>query len=204
MPCDVSDKDLGFDWICKQLENADGAHTKVGVIGEAALETEKGSEATVVGIALIHEFGATVNHPGGTDYGPTEDGFRFLPKGDKRSSGVTGPHTITIPERSFIRSSIDANEPEIGEYQRRAAYAVYDKKSLPVRKGLAVIGAAASGFIKNWIREGAVMPQDLAPSTLRQRVHPRPGRESKGEPKALLDTGMLVNAISHSEDDASD
>lgn len=61
--------------------------------------------------AAIHEFGGVIHHPGGTPYIVTKaEGARFISKaaaaGMKVPPPVTKPHDITMPERSFMRSSL--------------------------------------------------------------------------------------------------
>lgn len=53
--------------------------------------------------AAAHQFGATINHPGGTPYGFGKDGnIVFKKKGSAKIIGYTGPHVIEIPARPFI------------------------------------------------------------------------------------------------------
>jgi phage gpG-like protein len=53
--------------------------------------------------AVAHQFGAVINHPGGTPYGFAKDGsIRFLKKTATKYIGKTKPHQIKIPARPFI------------------------------------------------------------------------------------------------------
>lgn len=60
--------------------------------------------------ALIHEFGGTIKHPGGTPYFIGENGLAvFVRKGSLaglRGLPVTKPHDITLPERPYMRPAV--------------------------------------------------------------------------------------------------
>lgn len=74
------------------------------------VKKEKGVYKLVVGIdedvipyAMIHEYGGTIEHPGGTPYMIVEGGKAvFLKKGDDRAIGKTKPHDIKIEARPYI------------------------------------------------------------------------------------------------------
>lgn len=67
--------------------------------------------------ARIHEYGGTINHPGGTAYIVTASGAVFISNAAAATLGRnlprTKPHTITMPERSFMRSSLADMKGEI-------------------------------------------------------------------------------------------
>lgn len=61
--------------------------------------------------ARIHEYGGVIDHPGGTAYFMGKDGVaQFISNAAAAASGKnyarTKPHKITIPERSYLRSSL--------------------------------------------------------------------------------------------------
>lgn len=71
-------------------------------------------------LGAVHEFGAEIDHPGGTTYGyaTKKDAFagrvKFLGKGQGfMSLGVTGPYKINIPARPWLRPGV---ESKIDEY----------------------------------------------------------------------------------------
>lgn len=86
--------------------------TSTSVIGGA-------SSSGDVKYAGIHEFGGTINHPGGTPYIVTEAGAQFISKaaaaGMKTPPPVTKPHPIPMPEKSFMRTSLAEMRSEIVE-----------------------------------------------------------------------------------------
>lgn len=98
----------------------------------------------------------------------------------------------TIPERSFIRDGIDANIDRLNALKERVAKAVFERRGMDIRTGLGLIGAEAVRLIRNRMREG--IPPPLAGSTLRRR-------QALGDenPRPLIDTGQLINAITHTE-----
>jgi len=65
-------------------------------------------------VAAVQEFGAEIDHPGGTPYkfvGPGK--VQFVKKGTPGIAGVTGPHKIKIRERPAIRNANKTNENEL-------------------------------------------------------------------------------------------
>lgn len=80
---------------------------RVGIIGKEAGETYPGTNLTNAELGAVHEFGATINHPGGTPYRIKKDGMaQFVSKDKGKDLPKTKPHTITIPARSFLREPI--------------------------------------------------------------------------------------------------
>ena len=66
--------------------------------------------------AAIQEYGGTINHPGGTPYFIGKDGkARFVSKsgfGAYHNLPVTKPHTITLPERPYMRPALAEKKQE--------------------------------------------------------------------------------------------
>lgn len=84
---------------------------KVGIIGEKATQKHEGTDLTNAELGAVHEFGATINHPGGTPYRIKKDGMaQFVSKSKGKDLPKTKPHTITIPARSFLREPILGKE----------------------------------------------------------------------------------------------
>ena len=81
----------------------------------------------------IHEYGGVIHHPGGTAYMyfGDSDGVRFISNAAAAKMeailGRTRPHLITMPERSFMRSSLKERGPAIVEAVREAV--VGDQKA---------------------------------------------------------------------------
>lgn len=88
--------------IIKNLKNK--KFVRVGIIGSKAKSIhDKESGLTNAELGSIHEFGANINHPGGTPYKILSNGqARFVSKKDGEGLPVTGPHNINVPSRSFL------------------------------------------------------------------------------------------------------
>lgn len=87
----------------------------------APLKVEVSSNAPY---AAIQEYGGTINHPGGTPYFIGSDGKpRFVSKGGIGASHnlpVTKPHTITLPERPYMRPALANKKQRIRELIKMA------------------------------------------------------------------------------------
>ena len=95
-----------------------------------------------------------------------------------------GAPAANIPQRSFIRATIDERAADIARLQRVVAQRVAMGK-ITEEQGLAQIGAKVAGWIKARIADGIAPP--LAESTVRRKKSTKP----------LVDTGQLRSAITH-------
>jgi hypothetical protein len=94
--------------------------------------------------------------------------------------------TDRVPQRSFIRTSFDANQAKYIERMRLLVQAIYDRK-LNIRTALGLLSTEVASDIRNLVREGSGIPPPNAPATI----------AAKGSSHTLMDTGQLVGAISH-------
>lgn len=114
----VSDIDKIQDDIKKALRDfMPDKHVTIGIHEEAG--NVESSELTMASLGAIHEFGANINHPGGTSYGyatqkAAENGqVRFLKTGTGfMQLGVTGPHQINIPARPWLEPGVKSGNEE--------------------------------------------------------------------------------------------
>ncbi len=90
-----------------------------------------------------------------------------------------------IPQRSFIRATVDANRPEIAAIQRRIAKGVKDGR-VDVRTGLGLLGEDVLNRMKARIR--AHIDPPLQPETIRRKKSSTP----------LIDSGQLLNSLAWS------
>jgi hypothetical protein len=167
----VTDKDLGFDRIMRDLETlGSGADVYVGIRqakGEkpAGLRKADGtvtnSDATIAEIATWNEFGVTVE---------TDDGDQ-----------------VKIPERSFLRSTMDENVERYTDLMGRQLGQVIDGEQTP-KGAFKILGAAGVRDVQMKIRKG-VAPAN-APSTIAR----------KGSSKPLIDTGRMRQSIDYQVD----
>lgn len=159
---------------------------KIGLFGK------QGSELVIQGAA--NEFGATINHPGGTSFGyrtetqARQGKVRFLAKGEGfMEIGVTGPHVIKIPERSFLRSAVAENKDKITNAVGNQ-YIRFVGANVSLSKALNIIGLLVTNLVKAKIRKGPFKPN--APSTIKAKKSSRP----------LIDTGRMRQSITHELD----
>lgn len=98
-----------IDNLIKDLERK--VSIRVGIIGQQAHEKHEGSDLTNAELGAIHEFGGTINHPGGQPYYINSSTGKavFVSKNSLfgqyliEKGQVTKPHQIIIPTRSFLR-----------------------------------------------------------------------------------------------------
>lgn len=184
--------DKGFRRALRSIKRLNGLEATIGLHPGQSGRKESGPIDNV-GLGFVHEFGVTINHPGGTDYmvswsgggrsgGMVGGGITFLPRGDPRSIGRTRPHIIRIPERSFMRSSFDKN---VRKYQRGALReikrAIIGKQS--PEKAIGRLGEIVRADIIRGINRGISPP--LKPATIRRKRSSKP----------LVDTGQLKQAL---------
>ena len=170
-----------------------GHRATIGVHGQQGSKPH--GDIDNIGLAVVHEFGATIRHPGGTPYtvgsigGSSRSGgfvgsgqVKFLPKGSTSAIGVTRAHLIRIPQRSFLRSAFDKNRQTYIDMMRRETGRVIDGSQTP-RGAVGLVGEKAVADVINGINAG--IPPPLAQSTIRE----------KGGSKPLIRTGQLKAAI---------
>jgi hypothetical protein len=91
---------------------------------------------------------------------------------------------LGVPERSFIRAYVDANEKRIKEMCRVLALQVLAGK-ISQEQALELLGLKLVGEIQQRIADG--IPPPNAPSTIK----------AKGSSVPLIDTGQLRSSITH-------
>jgi phage gpG-like protein len=156
----ITDKDKGWSELANKVLklSTQGAYVQVGVLGaEAAANHNKAPGLTVAQIASVHEFGRVIHTKRGV---------------------------INIPERSFLRATIDIFHDAI---QKRATMlatgAMLGKFS--VGQSLALLGTYAVGVIKQRIADGIAPPN--SPLTIARKRSSKP----------LIDSGQLRGSITY-------
>ena len=189
----MEDRDRGYSSLMELIQDLkeERIHVAIGVLdgsgGEVALDD---NGLTVAGLATVHEFGAEIDHPGGTPYVVVGGRARFVkkdsPEGKKAISAgrVTGPHRIRIPERAPIRKTLDAEKERINTAAKRLLTAVVDRK-ISQRRALGQLGEFISSQIRRTIQRGIRPPN--APGTIRKKRSSKP----------LIDTGFLVRSYTY-------
>jgi phage gpG-like protein len=170
----------------KSIKEARNTEVVVGLPKGEATSKVYDSGSTVLEIGLAHEYGASINHPGGTPYKIIGNGKSiFLKKGSKDATGITKPHKINIPQRSFMRTPFIKKKDDMPTFTLKEFRAVMEGKR-DVQTALGRIGLTAENMIKESFRNnGYGTWKPLKSSTKR----------SKGSSKPLIDTGTLRNSI---------
>lgn len=152
----IKDTDHGWAALLKKAAE-DPQVVTVGLQGTKGSEEHSNSEMPNAHIASVHEFGAVIE--------------------------VNG-HEITIPERSFIRSTVDKHNG-YHDLIKQVGSSIIGGKIHSIADGLKVIGEKVTSDIKGAIESGLSPPN--AASTIAR----------KGSSKPLIDTAQMKNAITY-------
>ncbi len=173
----------------REIKEAQGKSAKIGIFAN------QGSD--LVKIAGANEFGATIKRKstkGGVSFGfrtqkdLRANRVRFLKAGKGVVSlGTTkpsGPFTIKIPERSYLRAAIDENRQRILRFVDQQGINLI-VKGQSIKKTLNALGLFGVSLVKAKIIKGPFVPN--APSTIRKKKSSKP----------LIDKGRLFGSITH-------
>jgi len=178
----IKDIDRGWIKIKRRSKKAKGNFVTVGWQGPTG-SSPGISGITMAKLASVHEFGADINHPGGTPYMFAGGGIVFLRSGDPRAIGRTEPHKIRIPARAPMRRSFDRGKKLYKHLLRTACWEWMTSGTL---LGLHAVGLRYEGDLKRYIAEGKARPA-LAKSTIQKR--------RKKDMIPLVDTGYMLGTI---------
>jgi phage gpG-like protein len=153
--------DHGWEAIKERMRSLHGgaAVVKVGVQGAQGAANHQGTHLTVAQLATIHEFGKVIHQP--------------------RMN-----RTITIPERSFLRATIDQYRDALARRQVLLTQGFLLGK-FGLDGAMELLGQYTVGLIKQRIANG------IAPPNSRWTI------AAKGSSKPLIDTGQLRNSITY-------
>lgn len=184
------DRDLGWGRLRREIERARRKpHAAVGIFGAAA-QADHGGLANVQ-VAAAHEFGATIRHPGGTAYIIREGKPVFVSNATAAALGWdlprTKPHDIHVPERSFIRDTVDLKTRLIARTARALAQGIL-RGTHDTRVALEKLGLFVEGEIKKRIARG--IPPPLSPATIRKKTV-----NGKQGTTPLINTGQLRASV---------
>lgn len=171
----------------KALAQFRGTSTVMVGIHEAAGNVESG-DLTMAQLGAIHEFGADIDHPGGTPYADISEGtaenpiVRFV-RADSgyQILGVTGPHKITIPARPWLVPGVQSGTVE---YLRVIEKGV--KKGDNLDMVLERVGIVATGKVQQYMTDLRSPPN--APSTIAK----------KGSSNPLISSGAMRASVTYS------
>ena len=161
---------------------------KVVTVGihEDAGEHES-DDITNAALGAVHEFGADINHPGGTSYGfaskaaADRNEVRFLKTGKGYAElGVTKAHEINIPARPWLNPGVNSGNLEYVRIIEKAA-----ASGEPLDMALNKIGVVAVGLVQKYMTELRTPPN--AASTIKK----------KGSSNPLIDSGALRQSVTY-------
>jgi len=142
---DINEIDTGYEALVRSLKKMQGKGVDVGI--------QASEDSELLKIANANEFGAEIDHPGGTPYIITKQGVRFVSKSSPIVHGVTKPHKINIPSRPFIRQTFVKREQELARIGFQLAKTVLDDK-LTVDQALLNWGDLFVSFIRSEVADG--------------------------------------------------
>lgn len=158
-------------------------------VDEVRIGIQSDEDQTLLIIAASNEFGAVINHPGGTEFGyKTADDAKkkkstFLKKGTGfKVLGVTKPHIIKIPPRPYIRSTVDENQDAYLQMAETLLGRVIDG-DLSLFGALDLIGQKVESDIKRKMVTLKTPPNK--PGTIKK----------KGSANPLINTGHLLGSV---------
>lgn len=179
---DWQETDQGWDKAVEALRDLSAYVITAGVHG-TELGAEMKGDLTMAQLAAVHEFGATIEHPGGTPYIVRNGKAIFLRKGSSGPSvQFTKPHKIVIPQRSFLRATVDEGMDQIQQLINEELNAIVQGQRSPGQSANR-IGLVLQGMIQKRISDG-IAPANAAATIKR-----------KGSDKPLVDTGVLKGSI---------
>lgn len=156
--------DRGWEGIKERIDALRGgsAVVAVGVQGAQAAANYQHTHMTVAQVATVQEFGKVIHQP------------RMR-------------RTIVIPERSFLRKTLDMYQEAIARRQVLLTQGFVLGK-LELKPSLELLGQYVVGLVKQRIANG------IAPANSPWTI------AKKGSSKPLIDTGQLRNSITHKVD----
>lgn len=190
----VNKSEVNYGDLAKVIQKLDKKLSiKVGILGKDGSEPVS-ENLDMAGLGAVHEFGATINHPGGTPYFIKEDGLaQFVSKEKGANLPKTKHHQINIPARSFLRSSLLTSEGkkalQVWDASEKEALMEYLNKDTMSADILAnAIGAKAVKRVSDAFQSGGFEKWKADKNATIRR---------KGSAKPLIDTGALENSISY-------
>lgn len=148
----VSVTDHGYNALRERLERMGRTRVRVGVLDDQPKKKRDGEEPSKLSLIEV----AAVHE--------------------------FGAPAARIPQRSFVRATVDEKRAEIAADQERLAAAVLNGKIEP-EAAAELLGARVQGLIQTRIAEG--IGPALAPATVSRKKSSKP----------LVDTGQLRSAI---------
>ena len=172
--------------LAARLEETKRKAVFVGLPNEKVGGKIYGSGMSILRIGAVHEFGAKIAHPGGTRYTIGPGGkARFVSNSFVGPvAGVTKPHTINVPKRSFLRTPFAVKRKELNAAIAAQFEAI--AKGQKVEIALGRIGVLATNISKGAFTSLGYGDWNPITSETARR---------KGSSQTMIDTGILRGAI---------
>ena len=173
----------------KIVKSLDAPMVTVGY-HEDAIDPPEG-EITMATLAAVHEFGADIKHPGGTNYGyaskdaASKGQVRFMKKGEGYAVlGQTKPHDIKIPARPSLEPGFNSGLKDYEEIMAEGIDATVTE-GVDINKALNQVGVLAVGKVQEYMTN--VKAPANSPATIKK----------KGSSNPLIDTGAMRSAVNY-------
>ncbi len=191
MDAKISVKQTNPNWVKEMKARVAGLAGKEVAAGfpqgSAAGSTTYDNGMSGLDVAVSNQFGAIINHPGGTAYNVNFKGkssFVSNEKADRLAYQLsrTRAHIIEIPARPFMDNAVARVQEDKEEIGAEIARQVIEGE-IDAELALKKIGLFAENAIREAITDDSYVPN--APSTIRK----------KNSDKPLIDTGKMRQAV---------
>lgn len=177
---------------------------RIGIMGDKAQKEHEGSGLTNAQLGAVHEFGASINHPGGTPYRITENGTaQFVSKEQGAGLPKTKPHTIEIPRRSFLLDPLQEKlnlTTDENKYLRKELFKRYFDDKAPEKFYKALETKALQIIDQAFMTNGYNKWTSLSQAYLKRKINSVKSKEKREEyaknNKILVSSGDLKRSIS--------
>lgn len=155
--------------------------------------------APIGGIAAVQNYGAVIHNPGGQPFFKDKEGnVIYASKSSPYAYRMakTKPHTIVIPPTHFMENCQKKNAEKWKVAFTQAWGSVF-AGNIEADKAMEMLAMMIEGDIAQAIKE---VNLPLSPATVQTRLHRYKNQkvpEGTGIGKRLVDTGQMINAVSH-------
>lgn len=174
----VTTRQLNPGWAKKIAANIQSLAKKEVAIGfprgDKAASITYDNGMSVLDVAVVNQFGADIDHPGGTPYMIGSDGKAiFVKKGSPGAASLpkTKPHKIRVPARAFMDQGTERIIEDVkGEMASVAKQA--NRREISAGQALKTIGVFGEKCIQEAITDGTYEPN--ATATVRRKKSNKP------------------------------
>lgn len=171
--------------IAKKLEEFETMNSMMVTVGihEDQNSSVGEGEMTMARLGATLNYGAEIDHPGGTRYTRTAEGkARFISnESTAPAMGVTGPHKIIIPARPWLVPGVESGRKE----QIEAFVETFVKTGGNSEAALEAAAVTAVGNVQQYMTD--LRDPANAPSTIAK----------KGSSNPLIDSGSLRGSVTY-------